>query len=139
MLEDTQPAALDEAEGYMMMAGLLSHLLCGERSIDPTAAGTMMAMDLARRDWSPGMLRLASLDTSFFPRWVEPGGVIRAVHQQAAEATGLPVGIKSAVGDTGFWVDIATRMAAIGTSSRPPVATFTAPVMAQAASVFIVL
>ncbi len=34
--------------------------------------------------------------------------------ESIAESTGLPVGIKSAVGDTGFWVDVATRMAATG-------------------------
>lgn len=112
-LRENQPAALDGAESYMMMAGLLSHILCGERSIDPTAAGTMMAMDLGRRDWSPGMLRLAGLDASFFPRWVEPGGVIGAVHQEGAEATGLPVGtpVVAAGHDTQF--------AAVGCGARP--------------------
>ncbi|MBX7435445.1 FMN-binding glutamate synthase family protein [Mycobacterium sp. Y57] len=33
------------------------------------------------------------------------------VVERIAEATGLPVGIKSAVGDMGFWVELADRMA----------------------------
>ncbi len=37
------------------------------------------------------------------------------VIEGAAERTGLPVGIKSAVGDDGFWEDLAERMAATGT------------------------
>ena len=87
------PQALEDAECYLMMAGLLSHLLCGETSIDPTAAGTMMAMDLARRDWSDKMLALAGLDSSFFPRWTEPGEVIGQVHEPGSQVSGLPVGV----------------------------------------------
>ncbi len=34
--------------------------------------------------------------------------------ERLADATGLPVGIKSAVGETGFWVDLADRMAVTG-------------------------
>lgn len=34
-----------------------------------------------------------------------------------AEATGIPVGIKSAVGDSGFWSQLAQRMAATGTGA----------------------
>ncbi|MCD6359563.1 MAG: L-fuculokinase [Armatimonadetes bacterium] len=92
-LRENAPDALESAECWMMMPGLLSFLLCGERSIDPTAAGTMMAMDMARRGWSEEILALAGLDASFFPRWVEPGEVIGGLSAQAAEATGLPAGI----------------------------------------------
>lgn len=35
--------------------------------------------------------------------------------ERAADATGIPVGIKSAVGDSRFWTDLATRMAVTGT------------------------
>jgi glutamate synthase domain-containing protein 2 len=35
--------------------------------------------------------------------------------ERIAEATGLPVGIKSAVGEEGFWDDLTLRMAATGT------------------------
>lgn len=35
--------------------------------------------------------------------------------ERIADATGLPVGIKSAVGDLGFWEQLATRMANTGT------------------------
>ena len=112
-LRENAPAALDDADCYMMFAGLLSHALCGEASIDPTAAGTMMCMDMAKRDWSPRMLALAGLDASFFPRWVEPGQVIGAVHQDGAAASGLPVGtpVIAAGHDTQF--------AAVGCGARP--------------------
>lgn len=41
------------------------------------------------------------------------GGLIEFVEEIAA-ATGLPVGIKSAVGELGFWEELADRMAATG-------------------------
>ena len=111
-LRENQPQALEEADCFMMTAGLLSYLMCGERSIDPTAAGTMMAMDMAKRDWSDKMLQLAGLDRSFFPKWTEPGEVIGLMHEEAATATGLPVGtpIVAAGHDTQF--------AAVGCGAR---------------------
>ncbi|NSW57918.1 MAG: L-fuculokinase [Armatimonadetes bacterium] len=112
-LRENQPDALETADCFMMFAGLLSHLLCGEKSIDPTAAGTMMCMDMAKRDWSAKMLALAGLDAGFFPRWVEPGEVIGAVHAAGSAASGLPVGtpVVAAGHDTQF--------AAVGCGGKP--------------------
>lgn len=112
-LRENAPEALDGAESWLMMPGLLSMMLCGERSIDPTAAGTMMAMDMAARDWSPEMLELADLTPDFFPRWVEPGEVIGEVGAAAAEQTGLAEGtpVVAAGHDTQF--------AAVGSGAGP--------------------
>ncbi len=112
-LRENHPEALEEAECFMMFAGLLSHMLCGEKSIDPTAAGTMMCMDMAKRDWSDEMLATAGLDASFFPRWTEPGEVIGQVHAAGSTASGLPVGtpVVAAGHDTQF--------AAVGCGGRP--------------------
>jgi len=112
-LRENRPGALDEAECWMMMAGLLNHRLCGEKSVDATAAGTTMAVDMARRAWSAKMLSLAGLTADFFPRWVEPGSVIGQLSQPAAADTGLPPGIPvvAAGHDTQF--------AAVGACTRP--------------------
>ena len=112
-LRENAPEALESADTWLMMPGLLSLKLCGERSIDPTAAGTMMAMDMAERDWSDEVLGLADLTPDFFPRWVEPGGVIGRVTADAALETGLPEGIPvvAAGHDTQF--------AAVGSGARP--------------------
>ncbi len=91
-LRQNASEALERADCWLMMPGILSMKLCGELSIDPTAASTMMAMNMKARTWSAKMLALAELDESFFPEWVEPGEVIGAVHGQAAEQTGLPMG-----------------------------------------------
>ncbi|MEI6504001.1 MAG: FGGY family carbohydrate kinase, partial [Armatimonadota bacterium] len=86
-LREHQPAALEGTQ-WLMMPGLLSFMLCGEKSIERTAAGTMMTLDMAKEDWSPQLLGLAGLDASFFPRWVEPGDVIGHLTAQAAHDTG---------------------------------------------------
>ncbi len=87
-----------------MMPGLIVHKLTGEFHIEPTSASTMMAMDLAKRDWSPKMLELAELDPSFFPEWKEPGDVVGYVTDQAHHETGLKKGLPVVVGghDTQF-------------------------------------
>lgn len=107
------PEALDGADWWVMMPGLLSHKLCGEYSVEPTSAGTMMAMRLAQRDWSPKMLKLAGLGRDFSPPWVEPGAVIGQVHDRASRESGLPVGtpVVAAGHDTQF--------AAVGSGAAP--------------------
>lgn len=111
-LRQNAPETLEGTQ-WLMMAGLLSFMLTGERTIEPTGAGTMMAMDMAARDWSPEMLGLAGLDASFFPPWIEPGGVIGNLVAAAAAQTGLPPGLPvvAAGHDTQF--------AAIGSGARP--------------------
>jgi L-fuculokinase len=103
-LRENAPQALDKAKTWMMMAGLLSHRLCGEMTMDYTAASTMMAMDLARRTWAPKLLKLAGVDASLFPRFVESGEVIGTVTAQASKATRIPQGtpVTAAGHDTQF-------------------------------------
>ncbi len=99
-----EPKALDDAFTWLMMPGLVAHSLTGEFSIEPTSASTMMAMDLARRDWSPELLRLVGLDPSFFPAWSEPPDIVGQVTKEAAAATGLAPGTPVLAGghDTQF-------------------------------------
>lgn len=111
-LRENQPETLDGTQ-WLMMPGLLSYLLCGERSIERTAAGTMMALDMAKGDWSAELLGLAGLDASFFPRWVLPGDVIGKLTAKAAKETGLPEGI--AVVAAGH----DTQFAAVGSGAQP--------------------
>ena len=92
-LRQYAPDALDRADSFVMMPGLLSMKLTGEKSVDPTMASTTMAFDLARNAWSEDLLQLAGLDPSFFPRWVEPGDVIGPLTRSASRQTGVPPGV----------------------------------------------
>ncbi len=112
-LRENEPWALDEADFWLMMPGILSFKLCGEASIDPTSGGTMMAMDMGRRDWSKEMLSLAGVGPEFFPQWSESGEVIGTVTRKASEETGLPSGVP--VVATGH----DTQFAAVGSGAKP--------------------
>lgn len=98
------PKALEEAETWLMMPGLIVNRLTGEFHIDPTIASTMMAMDLGRRDWSAMMLELADLTPGFFPEWKEPGEIVGYVTEHAAHLCGLLPGTPVVTGghDTQF-------------------------------------
>jgi L-fuculokinase len=103
------PAALDPKNRWLAVPGLISMKLSGELTIDPTHASTGMMMDLGRRDWADDLLALAGVDRSFFPRWVEPGGVIGTVTLIAAghDTQFAPIGSGARPGDailsTGTW------------------------------------
>jgi len=103
-LRRNAPEALDRAEKWMMMPGLLSFKLCGQMSIDATSASTMMALDLKQCAWSEELLGEAGLGASFFPPLMYPGEVIGEVTAKAAEQTGLRAGIPVAAAghDTQF-------------------------------------
>ncbi|MCK4283672.1 MAG: L-fuculokinase [Candidatus Brocadiae bacterium] len=92
-LRDNVPEALDRADKWLMVAGLLSHRLCGELSMDVTGASTMMMLDLEKVTWSAELLDAVGVDESFFPKLAYPGDVIGKVTAAAAEQTGLREGI----------------------------------------------
>lgn len=92
-LRENAPETLEPPNCWLMMPGLLSLKLSGERSIDSTSATTTMAIDLSRRTWSARLLDLVGIDRSLFPRWVEPGDVIGYVTSAASAETGFPAGI----------------------------------------------
>ena len=112
-LRENAPEALDEADRWLMMAGLLSHRLCGEMSLNITNASTMMMLDIERRAWSSELLDAVGVDESFFPELVYPGRVIGSVTNAAATATGLKAG--TAVVAAGH----DTQFAPIGSGAEP--------------------
>lgn len=88
-LRQNAPEALDKADKWLLMAGLLSHRLCGELSMDITGASTMMMLDLQELTWSPELLDAVGLEESFFPELMYPGEVIGMLTREAARQTGL--------------------------------------------------
>jgi len=92
-LRGNAPDALERADKWLMMAGLLSHRLCGEFSLDVTGASTMMMLDLAKMRWSSELLDAVGVDESFFPELIHPGHVIGGLSEEAAGQMGLEAGI----------------------------------------------
>jgi len=103
-LRRNAPAALDSADKWLMMPGLVTLWLSGEQTLDRTSASTMMALDLSQESWPPELLAEAGLTEDFFPPLVSPGEVVGEVAGGAAEATGLPAGTPVVAGghDTQF-------------------------------------
>ena len=91
-LRENASEALDEADAWLMVAGLLSQRLTGRMSLDVTGASTMMMLDLAKLDWAPELLEACGVDASLFPPLIYPGEVIGEVTADAAGATGLAEG-----------------------------------------------
>jgi len=103
-LRENAPEALDDADTWLMMPGLVAYKLTDKFHIDPTSASTMMAMDLGKRDWSPSLLDLAGLDPSFFPDWHEPGQIVGCITAKAEKECSIPSGVPVVAGghDTQF-------------------------------------
>ncbi len=112
-LRQNHPEALDGADRWLMMPGLLSFLLTGNRSLDITSASTMMMLDLAERTWSEELLGAVGVTESFFPPLVYPGEKIGELTAEAARETGLREGtpVAAAGHDTQF--------AAVGSGAMP--------------------
>jgi L-fuculokinase len=97
-LREHAPGVLDRAHRWLMMQDFIAHRLSGSFSTEVTIASTTMLLDLARRDWSPRMLEVAGVPASLFPPLSEAGAAVGQVTRQAAEVTGLPVGLPVATG-----------------------------------------
>ncbi len=112
-LRENVPKALDEAYTWLMMPGLLVHKLTRKFHIDPTSASTMMAMNLAHRDWSESLLDLAGLDRGFFPEWYEAGEIIGYVTDEAGKTCNIPANVPVVVGGHD------TQFALVGSGAKP--------------------
>lgn len=112
-MADNEPEIVEQAEHFLMMPGIFSYLLCSESSIDPTSAGTTMAMEMEARDWSDELLSWAGVEADTFPPLVEPGRIIGRVTRSAAVDTRLPaeIPVVAAGHDTQF--------AAVGSGADP--------------------
>lgn len=112
-LHDNEPEAMEQADRWLMMPGIISLLLSGKSSLDSTSAGTMMALDMAEGKFSAPMLEWAGVGAELFPP-IWPGGTVAGrVTKSAAEQTGLPADLPviPAGHDTQF--------AAIGSGAGP--------------------
>ena len=91
-LRDRRPEVLEKADAFLMMPQLFVERLTGERAAEQTMATTSMLYDLERNGWAEELFEAFDVPNKFPKRVVCPSDIAGEVHQEAAEASGLPAG-----------------------------------------------
>ncbi|MEJ7728267.1 MAG: xylulokinase [Polyangiaceae bacterium] len=119
-----EPERWAEVRTVLMPKDFVGLRLTGELGADVSDASGTLAFDPGQRCWSDEVLRAFDLAPSLFPPVGESASLLGRVHDEAARATGLPVGTPvvrgaadNAAGAVGLGVVRAGRaMASVGTS-----------------------
>ena len=97
-VQEHLPRVYERASAVNMISDWVLTRLSGEVASDPSNGCTTGIFDLERRQFAPELARAVGLRDDIFPRVLEPGTVLGAVHRAASEATGLPVGTPVVMG-----------------------------------------
>ena len=84
-----QPDVLDRVAYMSMISDWILFKLSGRIVTDPTVGSSSGLFDLKTRAWSDSSIKACRLPEGIYPPIFEPGSVIGAVTEEAAEATGL--------------------------------------------------
>lgn len=76
----------------------LIYRLTGEATMDPASAAATLMMDVRGGRWAPALTSLSGLRQAAFPRLVSPYSVVGRVTKEAAQALGLPEGVRVVAG-----------------------------------------
>ncbi len=87
-----QPDIWERIAHVGMLSDWVLTRLSGAYVTDATCGSSSDLFDLAERTWSPDSIALLGLNPRVFPPVVEPGTVVGAVTEAAAEQTGLRAG-----------------------------------------------
>jgi rhamnulokinase len=86
----TNPALLDQADKFLMMADVFHWLMCGSQVVEFTNATTSQCFHPTDRDWSFDLLRKLELPAGMFPQVVDPGTKLGRLRESVAQRTNLP-------------------------------------------------
>jgi len=92
-LKENRPDVLEEMDYYVFMSSIFLQKLSGEFVTDTTMAGTSMLTNLMDRDFSNEVLSNIGLESTIFPKLVEPGTVVGKTTTEAAGKLGISPGI----------------------------------------------
>lgn len=92
-LRDNEPDSFAQTRRWLNMADYGVFRLCGTQATDYSLASRMLALDLAQKRWSETLLKGIGLDQALLTDVVPSGVVMGHVHAEAAQATGLPIGL----------------------------------------------
>ncbi len=97
-IRDNQPGIEQQLDCWLSVEDYILYKLTGEKVTDYTLASRTLLLDQRALDWSSRMLELARLDKSQLPRLQSSGTIMGKVTQEAADETGLPVGMPCVLG-----------------------------------------
>jgi len=92
-IKQYQPDLYQRTDQFLHWSGFVAFMLGGEPCVDYSLANRTLLFDLARRDWSEELLKLAQIDLEKLPPAVPSGKVIGVVGRKIAGELGLPAGI----------------------------------------------
>ncbi|MFV0493363.1 MAG: xylulokinase [Pseudorhodobacter sp.] len=93
-MQENEPDNLSRTAQAVDVQGYLVGQLTGKIAASWTSADPFGTFDLARKTWSPEVLAAIGMTADQFPPVVRPGTVIGNVTRNAAQATGLPEGLR---------------------------------------------
>lgn len=109
------PEQAERADLWVGLKDWILHALTGVWATDLSLASTTGLLNLSTLTWDPEALRLAGVDPARLPRLVSPSAVVGQLTEEAAHATGLPVGLPViAGGSDGAMASLGTGVAAPG-------------------------
>ena len=97
-LKEHEPEALERTAMVIDVHGYLVHKLTGEYATSTASADPLSMVDMASFTWSEQLLGMVGLTVDQVPALFEPGAIIATVTDDAAAATGLPVGLPVVAG-----------------------------------------
>lgn len=92
-LRDNHQEMFAKTRTWLNLPDYAAFRLCGEKVTEYSLASRMMIFDLGHRRWSQELLDRFDLGASMFGEPAPSAVQIGRVHQEAAELTGLPVGL----------------------------------------------
>ena len=97
-VRENEPHIYDRTADWLPIADLATLWLTGRRITSPSLASRQMAWDQEHHRWSSRILRAACLDPGRMPEVAPSGTAIGTIGREAAERTGLPVGMSVSLG-----------------------------------------
>lgn len=88
-----EPAIWKQVRKVLLPKDWLRFRLTGDFVAEVSDGAGMLLMDVARRRWSPAMLKACHIDESFLGRLIEGSEVSGVVTAEAAAELGIPVGV----------------------------------------------
>ena len=97
-LSQNRADVLEKAHAWLQLQDYIAYRFSRSFSTECTIASTTMMLDMGARTWSEKMLQAGCVPKSLLPTIHEAGTEIGVVTREAAEQTGLPVGIPVVTG-----------------------------------------